>query len=130
MLAAVDVGSEGDPFIIDATQGRQAEDLIPSAVRQDRLVPSHKTVQAPHLLDYAYTGLKIQVVRVRQKHAEAEPVDLLGREGLYGGLTRDWAEHGSSDQAVGSRKLTSAGAKVKLLQAETVPCHISKQPVV
>src|SRR5262249_42236749 len=46
-LAAVDVGAEGDPVLVQAAQVGQAEDLEAAGVGQDGAVPAHEAVQAP-----------------------------------------------------------------------------------
>jgi hypothetical protein len=51
VTAAVDVGGEGDPRLLDLREVAQAEDLEAAAVGEDRAVPAHHLVEAAERSD-------------------------------------------------------------------------------
>lgn len=51
MLAAIEVGFEGDTFVGDLVGVAERHDLVAAAVGQDSALPRHKVVEAVQLLD-------------------------------------------------------------------------------
>ncbi len=77
---------EPDAFVGDPVDRGQGEDLIAAGVGEDRPPPAHELVQAAPLADQLVAGTQVKVIGVGQEHPRAQLVQLLGREGLDGGL--------------------------------------------
>ena len=97
---AIDVRPEGHSVVSDPVPGRQAEDLEPTRIGQDRAVPSHERVQAAERGDGLLAGPEGQVIRVGQEHARAGGAELVGSQALDRRLCSDRHERRGLDRAV------------------------------
>jgi hypothetical protein len=64
LLAAVQVGPKDDPFLGDATERAQAEDLETTAVRQNGAVPIHESMKPSNAGDHLFARPEIEVVSI------------------------------------------------------------------
>ena len=83
VLRAVEVGTEGDPFLLDGPQGGKAEDLKAAAVREDGLVPRVEAVQAAAPRHEFVAGPQVQVIGVAEDDFRAYGVEIVGSDGLH-----------------------------------------------
>ena len=109
-LPSVDVGGKVHAFFLDFPQGRQAEHLKSTGVRQNRAVPGHKLVQAAHLTHHLVGGAQMQVVGVGQLHLAADVLQILGTESaFYGTLGAHVHKYRGLHGTVGAGKFTPTG---------------------
>ena len=66
MPAAVDVAGEGDAFLTDLGQPREAHHLIAAAVGEDRPLPTHEPVQPAQARNPLGAGSQHQMIGVAQ----------------------------------------------------------------
>ena len=125
--APVDVGGEGDPFLLDLAQARQGEHLEPARVGQDRAVPPHEPVQAAHLPHHLVAGAQVKVVGVGQLYLTADLLQIVGRHRtLDGPLGAHVHEHRRLHRAVGAGKDTPAGLSLCFQDFKHVKTPLSK----
>ena len=121
MFRAVEVRAEDDSLVTDLTQVLEAEDLEAATVRQDGAVPTHESMEASHPGDEIVPGSQIEVIGVRQDDVSAHLLQLIGSEGLHGGLRSHW--HESRGRYVSVRRVDEARAGrrtfVPFLDSET-----------
>ena len=105
VLAAVDVGPEGNAGVVDASEGSHAEGLVPAAVGEDGAVPTHESVQAAGVVDALDTGAKVEVIGVAEDGLGSQALDLVEGEALDGGLGGDGHEQRRLRRTVGRGNL-------------------------
>ena len=89
-LSAVDVAVEGDALLLDVSKFRQGEDLKAAGVREDRVLPERKLVQAAEGLDCLVPGAHVQVVGVAEHHLGVDGLQVvLGEAPLDRAAGRD-----------------------------------------
>ena len=70
--AAVNVGGEGDAFLLNFPAVGQGEHLEPTAVGEDGAVPMHETVKPPHLPDHVVPWPKVEMIGVGEFNLAAD----------------------------------------------------------
>ena len=78
MLRAVDVRAEGHPFLRDLTAMRQAEDLIASAVGEDRARPAIELMQPACLVQGIEPWAQVEVVCIAEDDLCVDVIAQLG----------------------------------------------------
>ena len=109
---AVEMGLERHALFGDLPEVRQAEDLEPSAVGQDRPMPAHELLHPAELPDQFLAGPQEQMVRVRKDDLGAQCDEVLRRKRLDRGLRAHGHEHRRADLAAGGEHLPQAGGGV------------------
>ena len=79
---AVEVTFEANAFLAGRGERGKAHHLIAAAVRQDRPVPAHESMQPAKLRDALGAGPKHQMIGVAKEDVGARLVHLLGTHGL------------------------------------------------
>ncbi len=113
VLRAVEVGTEGDPFLLDGPQGGKAEDLKAAAVREDGLVPRVEAVQAAAPRHEFVAGPQVQVIGVAEDDFRAYGVEIVGSDGLHAANRADGHEDGRVYRAVGRLENAGTGRAVR-----------------
>ena len=132
-LAAVEVGAEPHPLLLDREDPRGAlvaaaldllgygpvthrEDLVAARIGDDRALPAHELVQPAQLGDQVGAGLDEQVERVAQHHVVAELGHLGGVQRLDGRRRRERDEGRRANVAV--RRVDQACTRVAVARAD------------
>lgn len=76
MLAAIERGAKGYPFVRQLPEARKTEHLIPTTVGEDRATPMHEPVEAAEARDELGAGTKDKMIRVREHNLHANLLDL------------------------------------------------------
>ena len=100
------MGTEGDAFVGNGAEGRQAEDLKAPGIGEDGAVPVHETVQATQLGDGLHPGPQIEVVHVAQDDPGAHGPQLLRGQGLHRGIGAHRHEDRGRNHAAGGGDLS------------------------
>ena len=103
-LVAVDGRREFDAFLGDLAHGPQAEHLEAAGVGQDRLLPTHESMQSTMSFDDIGTRTQPQVKRVPEDDLRADFVELVGRHRLHRAVGADGHEHRRLHDAMCERK--------------------------
>ena len=112
MLAPVDVRTERDAILVNVVDLSQAEHLKPSAVGQDRSVPTHKIVKATCFPYQFMSRSHIQVVRVGKDDLRLDLLEILRCHRLDGRLRADRHIDGRFNHAVRRVKLSKPRARL------------------
>ena len=118
VLAAVDVGAEADVVVVHPPEGAHAEGLESTTVGKNRTRPPHELVQAAQSIDRFHPGAQVQVVSVAQDNLGAQVHNLVGRQGLDGGLGSHGHEDGCFYGAVGRGESAGSCPAVPMLDLE------------
>ena len=109
-LVAIQMGGEGHALFLDLAQAGKREYLKTAAVRQNRLFPSHKLVEAAHFANHFITGAKMQMVGIGKLHLTSDLLQVFGADGaLDGSLRSNIHKNGGLHHSVGAGELTAAG---------------------
>lgn len=100
MSRAVYVRVKLDTIVTQLAKRVQTEDLKSAAVRQDRTLPGHESVQAAELIDGNVTGPQIEMIGVAENDRRAGLFEHLLREGLDRSLGAYGHEHRRVNHAV------------------------------
>ncbi len=124
----VEVRLEGDTVVVDLATVGEREDLEAAEVREQRAVPGHEGVQAAALRHAACPGAQVKMVGVGQHQAGAEGPELIGRDGLDGGLRADGSEDRRMQVAVRGVENSGAAATIAAHQVKGERHHASQVP--
>lgn len=112
MFGSIDVRGKGDAVLGELAQSGQAEDLKPSGVGRDRMIPAHEGMQAPTAGDHVIAGAQIQMIGIAQDDFCSKVFEILGAERFDGALGANRHENGSGHDPMGGADFTSAGLAV------------------
>ena len=65
MFHTIDWGTKRNAFLSYRAEGAEAKHLKPTAIRQNRVLPAHKSVQTAGISDNLVPGTEIEVVGIR-----------------------------------------------------------------
>ena len=121
MGRAVEVRAKAYPVFTHPAQVLEAEDLIPTAVSQNRAVPPHEALQPAGLFDEFHAGPQIQVIGVRQYDLGTDLAQLTGGHCLDRplGCHRHERRSGHGPMSGGQGPETCLGVGVFLYRRET-----------
>jgi len=108
-LRAVEVRTEGRPFLGDRRQILEAEDLEAAAVGQDRSGPVHEAVETAEALDQLMAGPDEEMVGVAEDDLGPHLQQILRGHRLDGGLGADRHEDRRLEDAVPGPDLAAPG---------------------
>src|SRR6266480_4395558 len=100
------------PPLADPAELRQAPDLEPAGVGEERAVPRHEPVEAAELADELVAGPEQEVEGVAEHDLRARRTEVVRREALHGAARADGHEHRRLDRAVAGRETAGAGGAV------------------
>ena len=100
MGRTVDVALEGHAVIVYLAGLGQGEDLIAARIGEHGTRPLHELVQAAHVPDEFIAGTQVEVIGVGQHQRGIDALEVLGREGLDGGLGANRCEDRGEQVAV------------------------------
>ena len=96
---AIQVVLEMHPLLGDFAELREGENLKPSAVRQDRAIPRHETMQTPKAGDELFARPDMEVVGIPQNDLRAQATQFVRTHRLHSGLGPDRHEDRCLDRA-------------------------------
>ncbi len=108
MQCPVEVGAEGHAVLVDPAQVAQADHLEATRIGEDGSIPLHELMQTTEALDAFVSGAEREMVGVREDDARPDLSQVVGVEGLDGGVRADGHEDGRLDHTVG--RLQAAGS--------------------
>ena len=100
MLGTVEMGAEKHALFCDLAQIAEAEHLEAAAVGEDRTIPVHEAVETAELTNKLMPWPQIQVIGIGKNDLRFCIFELIGRQGLDGGLGADRHEGWCFDLAV------------------------------
>lgn len=100
MLGTVEMGAEKHALFCDLAQITEAEDLEAAAVGEDWAIPVHEAVETAELTDKLMPWPQIQMIGIGKNDLRFCVFELVGRQGLDGGLGADRHEGWCFDLAV------------------------------
>ena len=117
-----EMGTEGNPFLLDGAQRGKAEDLKAPAVRKDGLVPRVEPVQAAAPRYKLVAGPQVQVIGVSEDDFSADGVEIVGCNGLHAANRADGHEDGRVYRAVGRLEDAGTGRAVRGVYLKSSGC--------
>jgi len=115
---AVEMGAEGNAFVLHLAQAGERHDLEAAGIREDGVGPVHKAMQPAQRRDALGPGPQHQVIRVGEKDVGTRGAHRLRRKPLHRRLRADRHERGRRDRAVRSRHFAAAGGAIGSEQAK------------
>src|SRR5690554_4004353 len=104
------MGTKRDPFFRNFPQGTKAKYLKSAAIREDRVVPTHKLMKTAGLRHHITSRSEIKVVGVTQNDLHTQLFQFMGRCGLNSSLGPYRHENRGLNHTMGCFKLTKTGS--------------------
>ena len=119
---------ERDAFFGQLSQIREAHDLKPTRIGQNRTVPIHEFVQSAQLRNALGRGTQHQVIRVAKQNVGTGFADTFGHHGLYGRRRTNRHERRRANIAARRRNKASTGCAVLRIKGKCELCHLPLMP--
>ena len=110
MTRSVDMGSEKYSLSLDFPERCKREYLESTRIGENIVLPRHKTVQSPGVLDDIYAGSEIEMIGVAENHADSQLIQIFHCNGLDGGVGTNRHERRGLNSAVSEAQLSISGA--------------------
>jgi len=107
VLTPIKMAVESRPLFTDAHQRTERNYLKAARIRQHRLTPRRKPVEAAEPLDPLMSRSQVEVICVRQDDLRADAMQIIWVKRLHGGIGTDRHEVGRFNDAVRQRERAS-----------------------
>ena len=115
MAGAVDMGLEGDAFLLDFSLAAQGIDLVAAAVRENGAFPAHEFMQSARLAEDLGAGAEVEVVSVAQDDLGFDVLcQFMLVDGAHGAMGSHGHEDGCFDLAVGGFQKARPGSRSRV----------------